>query len=179
MPFKAPVTSYEDARKASRSIRGVPDKVQKPRGSRQRKEEKPDKPGNTVQADKQKSIPPKFASVSGKKVMLSLSVPHPAPGVSPSFDEISKFHGGNTAMKTVLKRAIPLFEKRIKENTLSGIDVQYSLGDGITQTTRMMDVALVEAASKYFDPLGVLSRRGLALKIAQAALSLWFKQEAK
>lgn len=119
------------------------------------------------------------ATPSGRKIMLSLSVPFPAPGVSAAFDAIASHHDGNTAMKTLLKRAMPACEERLRTGRMSGAPKDYPTADDATDTTRMMDAELVNAARQYFDPFGVLSMRALARKIACSALASLFAEERK
>lgn len=113
----------------------------------------------------------------GRKVMLSLSVPFPAQGVSASFDAIASHHDGNTAMKTLLKRAMPAYEERIRSGRMADVPEDYPVGEEVTDTTRMMDSELVNVARQHFDPFGVLSMRALARKIACSALAALFAEE--
>ncbi len=119
------------------------------------------------------------ATQSGRKIMLSLSVPFPAPGVSETFDAIASHHDGNTAMKTLIKRAMPAYEERLRTGRMSGVPEDYPAGDDATDTTRMMDAELINAARQHFDPFGVLSMRALARKIACSALAALFAEERK
>lgn len=112
-----------------------------------------------------------------RKIMLSLSVPFPAPGVSASFDAMASHHDGNTALKTLLKRAMPEYEDLLRANKITNVPDEYETSGDTTDTTRMMDIDLVNTARQHFDPFGVLSMRALAKKIACSALAAFFAKE--
>lgn len=220
MPFRQPTTTYEEARRASKAVRG---RIQ-PRGDTPTASEPQANTDNdasvamrldpvvatddrvvtqiamdttapspsaaettarpSVQVSTTTGRPAtahrqdaKPVGRAKRKAMLSLSIPFPVPGVSASFDAIAGHHDGNTAMKTLLKRAMPPFEELLRNGRLAGTPEDYPMGADATDTTRMMDEELVQAARQHFDPFGVLSMRALARKIACAALATLFAEE--
>lgn len=121
--------------------------------------------------------PPASAPEDAVRLSIPVSAPHPAPGVSPSFDAIAADHGSRAAMLAILKRAWPGIEARLAAGEPLQSAASYPMAGLETGTTRRLTPDLLEVARMQLDPHGITSLRKLGRMLAIIALAAWFEQE--
>jgi len=111
------------------------------------------------------------------KLSIPVTAPHPAPGVSPSYDAIAADHGPRTAILAVLKRAWPEIEAHLAAGERIDQAAAYPVSGVDTDTTRRLSPTLLETARASLDPHGISSQRKLGRMLATAALAAYFAKE--
>ncbi|MEO1747905.1 MAG: VirC2 family conjugal transfer protein [Pseudomonadota bacterium] len=120
--------------------------------------------------------------IRNAKTQVFLSAIIPAPGVSKSFDELSRYYPASKALQMILRRAMSDYEILLANGRFAKSTMAYPVPDGrpdqlLVQTSRSMPNELIEVATSHFDPLGFESKRAFGLKLATAALATFFKNE--
>jgi hypothetical protein len=114
------------------------------------------------------------------RIQVFVSANVPAPGVSASFDLLSRQYPPEKALQMILRRALDDYEDRLADGTFQNLPDSYaSDGKLVVQTSRIMPKDLVEVSRSHFDPLGFESTRAFGLKLASAALASFFAAEKK
>lgn len=111
------------------------------------------------------------------KLSMPVTAPHPAPGVSPSYDAITADHGPRVAILAVLKRAWPDIEAHLAAGQKIDRTAAYPTSGVETDTTRRLSPTLLETARTSLDPHGISSQRKLGRMLATAALAAYFAKE--
>lgn len=111
------------------------------------------------------------------KLSIPVTAPHPAPGVSPSYDAIAADHGLRAAILAVLKRAWPDIEAHLAAGDKIDRPAAYPTSGVETDTTRRLSPTLLETARASLDPHGISSQRKLGRMLATAALAAYFAKE--
>jgi hypothetical protein len=111
------------------------------------------------------------------KLSIPVTAPHPAPGVSPSYDAIAADHGPRAAILAVLKRAWPDIEAHLAAGEKIDRAATYPVSGVDTDTTRRLSPVLMETARASLDPHGISSQRKLGRMLATAALAAYFTKE--
>lgn len=111
------------------------------------------------------------------KLSIPVTAPHPAPGVSPSYDAIAADHGPRAAILAVLKRAWPDIEAHLAAGEKIERAGVYRTSGVETDTTRRLSSTLLETARASLDPHGISSQRKLGRMLATAALAAYFEKE--
>jgi len=111
------------------------------------------------------------------KLSIPVTAPHPAPGVSPSYDAIAADHGPRTAILAVLRRAWPEIEAHLAAGEMIDQAAAYPVSGVDTDTTRRLSPTLLETARASLDPHGISSQRKLGRMLATAALAAYFAKE--
>ncbi|MEL6820017.1 MAG: VirC2 family conjugal transfer protein [Pseudomonadota bacterium] len=124
----------------------------------------------------------RMAPIRSAKTQVFLSAIIPAPGVSKSFDELSRYYPATKALQMILRRAMSDYEILLANGKFAKSTMAYPVPDGrpdqlLVQTSRSMPNELIEVATNHFDPLGFESKRAFGLKLATAALATFFKNE--
>jgi hypothetical protein len=112
-----------------------------------------------------------------QKLSIPVTAPHPAPGVSPSYDAIAADHGPRAAILAVLKRAWPDIEAHLAAGEKIDRLATYPVSGVKTDTTRRLSPTLLETARVSLDPHGISSQRKLGRMLATAALAAYFAKE--
>lgn len=174
MPFKKPSVSFDEALAESRAERGLPPK-----------------PAPTPVASATPSTPPPARPRKGRggapapspapvrtagNVTINVVAPHPAPGVSPSFDAISADLGPERAMRATSTRAWASVDAVIASGALSTVP-SYAVSGAVTETTRRIAPGLIDRARAKLDPHSVESQRTIGRALMTSALAAYFKAE--
>ncbi len=135
----------------------------------------------SAKAAKPPKAPAPRAAVPGQnipRVQVFVSASVPAPGVSSSFDLLSRQYPPEKALQMILRRALDDYEEKLADGTFQTLPESYpSGGKTAVQTSRIMRQDLVELSRSHFDPLGFESTRAFGLKLASAALASFFAEE--
>jgi VirC2 protein len=117
-------------------------------------------------------------SIARIQVFISANVP--LPGVSRSFDLLSRQYPPEKALQMILRRAMDDYEESLSRGRYEVAADSYPLdSDIVVYTSRMMPRHLLALARDHFDPLGFESARAFGQKLANAALTLFFAAERK
>jgi len=115
------------------------------------------------------------------KTQVFLSAPLPAPGVSSSFDTLSRNYRATKALQMILRHALDDYEALLSRGAPSKRVCTYETADPpvFVSTSRMMPDHLLETAFRHLDPLGFESARAIGRKLATSALALFFEAESR
>lgn len=117
------------------------------------------------------------------KTQVFVSAPLPAVGVSSAFEILLQQYPPNKALQMILRRALDDYEQMLADGSFQKVAIGYP-ADATTpaklvQTSHMMRQPLLALARAHFDPLGLESARAFGLKLATAALTVYFSREGR
>ena len=199
MAIKKPPFSSRDMLDEKRRVRGLP-----PRQAEPTKAEAPPTPVQSEKPAPQLAAPEPSAPASeppaasapaptptlagsapaaggageGTQV-LTITVPTPAPGVSPSFDAVSAQQGPTRALQALIRKAMDAYEPTLLDGSFKAQPASYEAGGGDVRTTRRISAAAFAVAREHFDPYDVATLTGLSRMIATAALAAYFQREKR
>lgn len=117
------------------------------------------------------------------KIQVFLSAAVPAPGVSVTFDQLSRQYPPGKALQMILRKALDEYEYALECGTFQNLPERYQVDEEIQskviQTSRMISGAILAIARAHFDPLGLESTRAFGYKFATAALAAFFCEDNK
>jgi hypothetical protein len=115
----------------------------------------------------------------GKKpgILITIDVPLPATGVSATFDTLCRTYSGKKALALILRKAMPEFERLLRDGKIESAPRDYPIQPGDLKTTRTMPEDGYQLAKVQFDPLDMLPNRQFGRIVALAALAAFFKNE--
>jgi len=76
-----------------------------------------------------------------------------------------------TAILSLLKKGIPVFENICASQSIDDINIEYEQEPDYVETTRAMSATVFAEARRHFDPFDVLSKRALGGMIGKVILA--------
>jgi len=112
-------------------------------------------------------------------IKLHMDMPHPAPGVSPTFDHLVEIQGEKVAFRLLLGKALELYAASLLEGTADDTKVSYTEGPQVTKTTRMFPRSAYEILTKNLNRAGLFSERAMGTLIGRRALAAFVAEDNK
>lgn len=135
-------------------------------GSRKRQSEKSDRAG----ASQRKETGP-------MKLHMRLAVP--APGASPTFDQLVEMHGEQPAFRLVLGKALELFAASVVDGRSGEAPLTYPESSKVIATARNIPKSAYAILTEEMNPKGLVSHRMMGTAIGRRALAAFVADDKK
>ena len=112
-------------------------------------------------------------------VILKMTLRHPAPGASPTFDELAEVHGAKAAFRVVLRQALLDYSEAVEAGTFASAPPDYPESETRVDTNRVFPKVAYARAARHLNRSGLLSSRMIAAAIGRHALAAFIRADRR
>ena len=105
------------------------------------------------------------------QIQLQMALAYPAPGASPTIDQLASVESERVAFRLVLGNALKAYANAVTDGTKADAPTTYPEGPRIVKTSRMFPKAAYAELVKALNPTGLLSDRSMGTTIGRRALA--------
>lgn len=119
------------------------------------------------------------ATGPGDSVILKMTIKHPAPGASPTFDDLAEAYGARAAFRLVLRQALLDYSEAVEAGTFASAPPDYPASGTTVDTNRVFPKAAYAKAARHLNRSGLLSSRMIATAIGRHALAAFIRADRR
>jgi hypothetical protein len=127
------------------------------------------------------SAPTEDADAAGPddSVILKMTIRHPAPGASPTFDDLAEAHGPRAAFRLVMRQALLDYSEAVEAGAFVSAPPDYPESETTIDTNRVFPKAAYAKAARHLNRSGLLSSRMIATAIGRHALAAFIRADRR
>lgn len=112
-------------------------------------------------------------------IILKMTIRHPAPGASPTFDDLAEAHGARAAFRLVLRQALLDYSEAVEAGAFASAPPDYPESGTTVDTNRVFPKAAYVKAARHLNRSGLLSSRMIATAIGRHALAAFIRTDRR